>query len=284
LRSGLGRTRFFLALRQSQTRGKIVDIFMAKHWANHCIDSSTTKTIPIQRIYPSLHKPLISHSRRLRLAALRLLDSKLADPQHDQIEVLKRCLQGEEVSLDLQGVRERVLRIGRVGQVVGDEKGADLCARWLIAQLKVNLRPLWSPAAAALSSLSQRFGDLVWRLLFEELRKVTTSEPTGTISPSQSQSSERDQDVATEEEGIYDESDPWEEERSWRDPSAHQLRSIVNVWDDPERERKRLSKVSLGPSILIKFDPHCPFFWCSRSKNMSKDLMFSLTNTSFSLR
>ena len=47
-------------------------------------------------------------------------------------EVIKRCLQGEEVSLDLQGVRERVLRIGRVGQVVGDQSGADLCTRWLI--------------------------------------------------------------------------------------------------------------------------------------------------------
>lgn len=50
------------------------------------------------------------------------------------IEVVKRCLQGEEVPLDVQGVRERVLRIGRVAQVVkdGDEDAADLCARWLI--------------------------------------------------------------------------------------------------------------------------------------------------------
>ena len=39
--------------------------------------------------------------------------------------------------LDVQGVRERVLRIGRVGQVVrdGDERGADICARWLVGKL-----------------------------------------------------------------------------------------------------------------------------------------------------
>ena len=128
----------------------------------------------------------------MRLAALHLLDSKLVDPAHDQVEVLKRCLQGEEVPIDIQGVRERVLRIGRVGQVVGDEKGADLCARWLISQLKVNLRPLWSPAAAALASLAQRFGDLVWRLLFEELQKMSVVETIGT---SESQSSvEREQE------------------------------------------------------------------------------------------
>jgi hypothetical protein len=48
--------------------------------------------------------------------------------------VVKRCLQGEEASLDVHGVRERVLRIGRVGHVVkdADEFSADLCARWLV--------------------------------------------------------------------------------------------------------------------------------------------------------
>lgn len=83
-------------------------------------------------IYPHVREGVSSHSRPLRLATLRFLDSKLVDSSHDFVEVLKRCLQGEEVSLDVQGVRERVLRIGRVGQVVGSENGADLCARWLI--------------------------------------------------------------------------------------------------------------------------------------------------------
>ncbi|KAF8957355.1 armadillo-type protein [Flammula alnicola] len=210
--------------------------------------SPSAQAIPIPQIYPSLYLSLLSHSRPLRLAALRLLDSKLVDPTHDQVEVLKRCLQGEEVSLDLQGVRERVLRIGRVGQVVGDEKGADLCARWLIAQLKVNLRPLWSPAAAALGSLGQRFGVLVWRLLFEELQKVTSQSSSGALSASQSLVSlDQDQESRDEQDDVDDaDADPWEEERSWRDPSAHKLRSIVIVWDDPEGERKRLLKEQLA--------------------------------------
>ena len=50
------------------------------------------------------------------------------------VEVLKRCLQGEGVSLDLQGVKERVLKIGKVVPVVGDVRGAEICARWLIGQ------------------------------------------------------------------------------------------------------------------------------------------------------
>ena len=40
------------------------------------------------------------------------------------------------------------------------------------AQLKVNLRPLWSPAAGALAQMAQRFGDEVWSLAFAELKML----------------------------------------------------------------------------------------------------------------
>ncbi|PPR05452.1 hypothetical protein CVT24_008221 [Panaeolus cyanescens] len=193
--------------------------------------SPPKSSIPMKVVYPHLREGVSSHSRPLRLATLRFLDSKLVDSSHDFVEVLKRCLQGEEVSLDVQGVRERVLRIGRVGQVVGSENGADLCARWLIAQLKVNLRPLWSPAAAAISALGSRFGDLVWKLLFSELQLVTTDKYTingseQTRDASADLNSEHGQ--GGENSGqTEDDVDPWEEERSWRDPSAHNIRSIV---------------------------------------------------------
>lgn len=102
--------------------------------------------VSLHAIYPSLRFSLLSHSRSLRLNTLRLLDSKkLVDKNHQDpaadgvMEILKRCLQGEEVSLDLQGVRERVLRIGRVGQVVGDVRGAEICARWLIGNTVLRL-------------------------------------------------------------------------------------------------------------------------------------------------
>ncbi|KAF9524996.1 armadillo-type protein [Crepidotus variabilis] len=194
----------------------------------------STRQIPVAQIYPSLHPSLISHSRSLRLAALRLLDCKLIDPQHDQVEVLKRCLQGEEVTLDVQGVRERVLRIGRVGQVVGDDKGADLCARWLIAQLKVNLRPLWSPAASALASLGHRFGDLVWKLLFDEVKKVTLGEYEASSRPGTPRTAPLSPSQGSSEGNDSEDLDPWEEERSWRDPSAHSVRSVVLAWSDLE--------------------------------------------------
>ena len=40
----------------------------------------------------------------------------------------------EEISIDVQGVRERVLRIGRLPIAVknGDDVAAEVCTRWLI--------------------------------------------------------------------------------------------------------------------------------------------------------
>jgi U3 small nucleolar RNA-associated protein 20 len=65
---------------------------------------------------------------------LRLLDSPLVQVPSPMAEVVKRCIQAEEASIDVQGVRERIVRIGRVGSVVADEQGADVCARWLIGE------------------------------------------------------------------------------------------------------------------------------------------------------
>jgi U3 small nucleolar RNA-associated protein 20 len=97
--------------------------------------SVTMNSIPLTEIYPHLRTALLSHSRVLRLNAMRLMDSKLVSASAGVQEVMKRCLQGEEVPCDVQGVRERVLRIGRVVHVVGDAEGADFCARWLIGVL-----------------------------------------------------------------------------------------------------------------------------------------------------
>jgi U3 small nucleolar RNA-associated protein 20 len=154
----------------------------------------------------------------------------------------------------MQGVRERVLRIGRAGQAVkdGEEVGVDVCARWLIgtffvlphypntylvrydiAQLKVNLRPLWSPATEAISTLSQRFPEVVWAYLFEDLKKASLREE-GNKAPG----------WATQEDQAEDEDDPHEEERTWRDGAAHKVRAAVHFWTPEGRTRARVVQVS----------------------------------------
>ena len=79
----------------------------------------------------------MSQSHPLRLAALRFLELPFVQLPNSTRGVVKRCLQGEEASLDIQGVRERVVRIGRVSQIVADIEGADVCMRWLIGEILV---------------------------------------------------------------------------------------------------------------------------------------------------
>ena len=83
-----------------------------------------------------------------------------------------------------------------------------------------------------MASLSQRFGDVVWKLLFEEIQKFTCS-----ARPEEAESGQNPVASASNEDK-ENEDDPWEEERSWRDPSAHSLRSVVIDWDNIQSTRK----------------------------------------------
>ncbi|KAJ6531776.1 armadillo-type protein [Mycena capillaripes] len=199
------------------------------------LGAMTATEVNIEDIYPALAPAVLSHSRALRLGALRLL---AATRPSDAREVVKRCLAGEEVPLEVQGVRERVLRIGRVETVVKEKQrepdvGPDLCGRWLVAQLKVNLRPLWSPAAGALAQMAQRFGDEIWRMIFQELQTL--------YSPSSSTDDVQKEQMDEAETGD-DDKDLQEEERTWRDPSAHKLRGAVGKWLNAQHRMKELVK------------------------------------------
>lgn len=92
------------------------------------------QTIPFEELYAPLRPSLLSHSRPLRLACLRLLSSPVVGVDSGTGEAVRRCLQAEEISLDVQGSRERVLRINRLPVAItnGDDRGADVATRWLI--------------------------------------------------------------------------------------------------------------------------------------------------------
>lgn len=95
---------------------------------------ANAKRIPLDSLYEDVKSSLLSHSRSLRLQTLRLLNSLLVDVPESTSYLLKKILQAEEISIDVQGVRERVLRITRLPVSVKDSDvlGADICARWLI--------------------------------------------------------------------------------------------------------------------------------------------------------
>ncbi|KAG2115669.1 armadillo-type protein [Suillus cothurnatus] len=172
---------------------------------------SSSQSLQITQLYSHLQSRLLSPSRLLRSNVLGLLTSKMVKSSPAEHEALKRCLQATKCRL-YQVVRD------------DDSLSADICVRWLVSQLKVNLRPIWSPASQALSSLAQKFGDVVWNIIFSELQ--------------QPQGANRIPDWLAATKDDQNDMDPWEEERSWRDPTAHRVRGAAVSWLDKFHHRK----------------------------------------------
>lgn len=87
----------------------------------------------------------MSHDRFLRIGALRILVACDAaqtpdglntdEPRKDIRTVLQLCLAAEGISLDVAGVRERILKIRRVSAMASndiDSNAVRLAFRWLL--------------------------------------------------------------------------------------------------------------------------------------------------------
>jgi U3 small nucleolar RNA-associated protein 20 len=102
-------------------------------------------------------------------------------------------------------------------------------------QLKVNIRLLWSPAAEALASLAHHFGDIVWGLMFWELQAMHSGGVDHGI-PSWLDS-EGGEEWVNDDEVV-------EEERTWRDSSAHKLCVAVEQWSRDDHKWREIIRVS----------------------------------------
>ena len=176
----------------------------------------------------------------MRRNVLRLLDSSAISVSLAEQAIVLKTREAEDVSLDVQGVRERSLRIVKLEQAVAHGVGleSDLAIRWILAQLKVNLRPLWSSAAKALSALASRYGDLVWTMIFSEMQATYLTEEV-----------EVPEWISSFEE-VQNLDDVDEEERTWRDPSGHKTRTAVAKWEGGAHAQRSLIQVRNFNSIL----------------------------------
>lgn len=73
------------------------------------------------------------------------------------------------------------------------------------------------PAAQALAALSGRAPDAVWTMVFGELKGIDEAGASGSLPAWVSDAREEEDDVN-------------EEERTWRDPSAHKFRVALGAW------------------------------------------------------
>lgn len=106
----------------------------------------------------------------------------------------------------------------------------------------MNVRPLWSLAAEVLAHC---FGDTVWVSAFGELRAISQIQGCG------------DQGIpgwmGNVSEGDEDDDNVMEEERTWRDPSAHKLHLAVGKWLRDDHQWKEIIRVSKNHANIKVF-------------------------------
>lgn len=92
--------------------------------------------------------------------------------------------------MSLKNVRERTANIARVGRLLAavpsdaseSVKTVVLDAlSYLLSQLKVNFRPLYSETITAIASLGSTLGEEVWGLVWEDLQKTTQSREASVV-------------------------------------------------------------------------------------------------------
>lgn len=193
------------------------------------------RKISFEDMYRHLASPILSHSHRFRLKALHVLSSPLVRMDPTQKLVISKLLQAEEVPIDAQSSRERVLRVTQLERVIppGDAVVSELAVCWLVAQLKVGLRPVWLPTAQALEKLSEQCAEIVWRVMFGELKAAIVSSSVDHVPDWM-------KDVG---DGPCNADEVREGERSWRDPSAHKIRSVLAKWRAQDKFRFQLIQV-----------------------------------------
>ncbi|KAL5498462.1 UTP20 [Sanghuangporus vaninii] len=209
--------------------------------AKSCLHSHSETIQDRNIVVLQLTRNLNSHSHIIRRSSLELLN--LPGVVSELImDAVKRCLAAELVPLSVQGVKERVLLTGKVGKsTVDDEQATRICGNWLLGQLKVCLRPIWAPAGQALADLAQRFPDVVWSIVYPELKDIDAPATVGTVPVWAS-------DTSQEEDEIN------EQERSWRDPNAHKFRQQKprERFDARSYETQLLASISEFPSVAEK--------------------------------
>ncbi|GJN92260.1 hypothetical protein Rhopal_005290-T1 [Rhodotorula paludigena] len=137
-------------------------------------------------LYDAILPNLLSEDAQLRRASLEIAQT-LFPPTEAPVaaELVAMCIEVEDLPLTVQGAREKSMKVRKLGIVANAQLGKeglkedvkpalDIVVRYLTAMLKVNFKPIWPEATAALALLSFRFPDAVWATCSRQLLSAAT--------------------------------------------------------------------------------------------------------------
>ncbi|KAG8902825.1 U3 snoRNP protein [Tulasnella sp. 403] len=211
--------------------------------------SRTTDVVRLQLpyVFSHLRGALSSPYQTLRLSGLRFLVSKYVTRPPADDSILQKLLTAEEVPISVAGQKERVYKISVLATWIGDIE-FEYVVPWLIAQLKVNFRPLWSASIKALSGIAQSHPHRSWNVIFSDLQMVAP-EGEGHQNPEGLGVLEASWHIAGTP---GDDEEPRETEKNWDDSDRRVLLSAISKWgqDAVDNTTKRIAQAQTPESQL----------------------------------
>lgn len=232
---------------------------LVEHWPELPI---ATKSV--EALYPNI----MSADSSLRLSSIKIASVQVRSTSEQAREIWELCEQVELAEMSLKNVRERTAHIARLGRhlVALPSDATDIASqtakfaiKYLIAQLKVNFRPVWAETVTALTALAARHSEDIWTVVWEEISKTISTQQTvmpdlGVVNPEWTK-----QKLAEEADVEYD-----EEDMEFRCTGLAKGRTVVaRAWEDnndvtnldvaeiqPQISRDRLDVLSYESQLL----------------------------------
>lgn len=154
--------------------------------------------------------------------------------------------------MSLRNVRERTSEIARLGRLLADKSAKydieviDKVITYLLSQLKVNFRPLYTETIKMLGLVGAQHGETLWQVVWREIDKITTVDSAtvldiGSGRPGWAQPGSTAKSVPDEEE----------DEPEYRCHNAEKfVASLGDSWNMSSREES-LDAVEVGVSPSI---------------------------------
>ncbi|WVR04081.1 hypothetical protein IAU60_001080 [Kwoniella sp. DSM 27419] len=154
------------------------------------------------------------------------------------------CVQVESAEMTLKNVRDRTTSIARLSRAISSlpptfSDQSALLRGWitfLVAQLKVNFRPIYAETFSALSTVAERQGPAVWEIIWSELQRTDVAGAAvmvdlNVVKPSWA--TVKDNDIASA--GTVED----EDEAEFRCHNLEKSRTaLAKVWNQANHESK----------------------------------------------
>ncbi|KAI8452196.1 hypothetical protein BY996DRAFT_4584890 [Phakopsora pachyrhizi] len=135
-----------------------------------------SEVLPFSQLYQNLQEAVLSENDKTRQLALSILHTNSNQSDKALHSVIELCLKIEETPPSVECARHRLMYIRKLGimvkccDTIGNSPDiVELSQRILLAQLKVNFKPLWEESIKYLTETAERYPESFWKLVWDQL-------------------------------------------------------------------------------------------------------------------